>query len=90
MNNQLLYQQDVSILKFDAEVVEIVALPDERKGAILDRTYFYPTGGGQEHDTGTLGSARVVDVYKDEHHSRLVHVVEGELDLGPVEATIDS
>ena len=35
-------------------------------GAVaLDRTVFYPTGGGQPHDTGTLGDARVIDVKKD-------------------------
>ena len=39
---------------------------DERDGAVaLDRTAFYPTGGGQPHDTGTLGGAAVVDVRKD-------------------------
>ena len=31
----------------------------------LDRTAFYPTGGGQPHDTGTLGGSAVVDVRKD-------------------------
>ena len=37
-----------------------------RDGAVaLDRTAFYPTGGGQPHDTGTLGGLAVVDVRKD-------------------------
>jgi misacylated tRNA(Ala) deacylase len=31
----------------------------------LDRTAFYPTGGGQPHDTGTLAAAPVVDVRKE-------------------------
>src|SRR5262249_27918640 len=31
----------------------------------LDRTAFYPTGGGQPHDTGTLAASRVVDVRKE-------------------------
>jgi alanyl-tRNA synthetase len=90
MNSQLLYQQDSSILEFEAQVVEQIALPDGRSGVVLDRTYFYPTGGGQEHDTGVIGSARVVDVYKDEEHSCLVHVVEGEVGLGSVKACIDA
>ena len=39
---------------------------DVRDGAVaLDRTAFYPTGGGQPHDTGTLGGLEVVDVRKD-------------------------
>ncbi len=70
--------------------MERVILPDGRTGIILKRTFFYPTGGGQEHDTGTIGSAKVVDVYKDEEHSRLVHVMEGEVSLGAVEAHIDA
>ena len=90
MNPQLLYQLDPTILDFDTRVIEILALPDDRKGAVLDQTYFYPTGGGQEHDTGNLGSARVVDVFKDEGQSRVVHVVEGEVKPGPIEAHIDA
>jgi len=90
MNSQLLYQEDSTKLEFDATVVEILTLLDGRKGVVLDQTYFYPTGGGQEHDTGQLGSARVVDVYKDEGLSNLVHVVEGEVKLGPVLACIDA
>jgi len=90
MNPQLLYQEDTTILEFEAEVVERISLPGGRTGVVLDRTYFYPTGGGQEHDTGTIGSARVVDVFKDDENSRLVHVVEGEAHLGPVQARIDA
>jgi alanyl-tRNA synthetase len=90
MNSQLLYQIDPNKLDFDASVVDILTLADGRKGVILDQTYFYPTGGGQEHDTGTIGSASVVDVYKDEAQSRLVHLVEGEVGLGPVKAIIDA
>ena len=90
MNSQLLYQQDPTVLEFDAEVVERLSLPDQRTAVVLSRSYFYPTGGGQEHDTGEIGPARVVDVFKDEQHDRLVHVIEGELDIGPVKAYIDS
>jgi alanyl-tRNA synthetase len=90
MDSQLLYQEDPARLVFEAQVVEVLSLQDGRTGLVLDRTYFYPTGGGQEHDTGMLGSARVVDVFKDEAHSRLVHVIEGEVNLGPVSAHIDA
>jgi alanyl-tRNA synthetase len=89
MNSQLLYQQDITIHEFEAIVVERFILPDGRVGIILDRTYFYPTGGGQEHDIGEIGGSRVVDVFMDETHSRLIHVVEGEVNLGPVKASID-
>ncbi len=41
----------------------------------LDRTVFYPTGGGQPHDTGTLGDARVIDVRKE--GDEVWHVLDG-------------
>ena len=90
MDAQLLYQQDVTVLNFEAKVVERLNLTAGRIGVVLDRTYFYPTGGGQEHDTGSIGSARVVDVYKDDVGGRLIHVVQGEVALGAVKATIDA
>jgi misacylated tRNA(Ala) deacylase len=46
---ELLYLDDSSLRHFDATVV---AVSDD--GVVLDRTAFYPTGGGQPHDTGTL------------------------------------
>ena len=90
MDPQLLYQEDQTRLEFEAQVLERLTLADGRIGIILDRTYFYPTGGGQEHDTGTIGQARVVDVFKDEENHRLVHVVEGEMSLGAVIGHIDA
>jgi alanyl-tRNA synthetase len=90
MDSQLLYQQDITTLEFDPEVIERIILPGDRIGIILDHTYFYPTGGGQEHDTGFLGSAKVLDVFKDEGSERLVHVVDHEIPLEVVHACIDS
>jgi misacylated tRNA(Ala) deacylase len=54
---ELLYQTDSYTQDFDA-VVESV-LPEER-AVILDRTAFYPGGGGQPYDTGTLSIAGVL------------------------------
>ncbi len=90
MDSQLLYQQDPLKFEFDADVVEFLTLPDGRRGVLLDQSYFYPTGGGQEHDCGQIDKARVVDVYRDEGNSRLVHVVEGEVGSGRVHAVIDA
>ena len=90
MNSQLLYQEDPSILEFETMLVENLILPDGRRGVVLDQSYFYPTGGGQEHDMGVIGSARVVDVYRDENNLRLIHVIEGEVSLGPIKASIDA
>jgi misacylated tRNA(Ala) deacylase len=76
----LLYATDAYVKEVDAVVQEI------RDGAvILDRTVFYPTGGGQPHDTGTLawttpdgtpGECRVVEVRKQ--GPEVLHKIEGE------------
>jgi len=57
----------------------------------LATSYFYPTGGGQECDLGTLGRAAVVDVEEDEA-GRVWHLVSGSApSLGDrVVATIDA
>jgi misacylated tRNA(Ala) deacylase len=60
MATELLYLRDAYRTQFDATVV---AVRDDQ--VALDRTAFYPTGGGQPHDTGMLGGGRVVDVRKE-------------------------
>ena len=57
------YYQDPYTVAFDAHVVF-------RDGpfVVLDRTFFYPTGGGQVHDTGHLGDLAVVDVERRGPH----------------------
>jgi len=47
----LLYQTDSYLQEFDASVVAIEA---ETRAIVLDRTAFYPGGGGQPCDTGRL------------------------------------
>jgi misacylated tRNA(Ala) deacylase len=82
---ELLYLRDAYQVSFYATVV------DTREGAVaLDRTAFYPTGGGQPHDTGLLAGLTVVDVRKEGD------LVWHSLDGGPlpsvgdvVEGTID-
>jgi alanyl-tRNA synthetase len=66
-----LYYSDSHLTEFDALVVA-----SDRAGVVLDRTAFYPTGGGQPHDTGTLAGARVVDCI-DREGEGVLHVVEG-------------
>ncbi len=54
---EVLYYLDPYTLAFDAHVVWT-----EGPYVVLDRTYFYPTGGGQVTDKGHLGDLAVVDV----------------------------
>lgn len=71
-----LYYADSHLLEFDALVLAAREIAPGRAAVILDRTAFYPTGGGQPHDTGALGAARVVDCVEAED-AGVIHVVEG-------------
>ena len=53
MPTELLYLHDAHQQVFDAEVIAVRQEPSV--AVALDRTAFYPTGGGQPHDTGTIG-----------------------------------
>ena len=57
---KLLYYEDESIREFDAKIVKIL----KGKYLILDNTAFYPRGGGQEPDFGTIEGIKVTDVIK--------------------------
>lgn len=80
-----LYEQDPFLVKFEAKVLSCVK---GKKGfdIILDRTAFYPEGGGQPYDTGRLepaGGERKVKVL--EVHSRdgeIVHTCNHPLEPG--------
>ncbi|MGB8507016.1 MAG: alanyl-tRNA editing protein, partial [Pyrinomonadaceae bacterium] len=72
-----LYYQDSHLKEFDARVVSVTQASDGRAAVTLDRTAFYPTGGGQPSDTGTLGAARVVECV-DEEGRGVIHVIEGD------------
>jgi alanyl-tRNA synthetase len=71
-----LYYQDSRLLEFDARVISLSELDDGQVAVALDRTAFYPTGGGQPTDTGTLGGARVVDCI-DAEDEGVLHVIQG-------------
>ena len=62
-----------------ATVVEIVKWKGN-DAIILDRTIFYPEGGGQPGDRGTLGESNVTDTQTDDQ-GRLLHIVSGQTAL---------
>ena len=79
-----LYYTDSYLREFRARVIEASA--DGRR-VYLDRTAFYPTSGGQPFDTGTLGSAAVLDVVDEE--TRVAHLLETPVAVGDVSCAID-
>jgi alanyl-tRNA synthetase len=90
-----LYYRDSFLRDFDAHVISCEGShtghatetsPSWR--VTLEQTAFYPTSGGQPHDTGSLGDAAVVDVFEQEDGT-VVHVTDRELAPGPVRASVD-
>jgi alanyl-tRNA synthetase len=79
-----LYYTDAYLAEFDADVVE---RGDGGRRVYLDRTAFYPTSGGQPHDTGRLGGAAVVDVVDE--GDRIAHVMAGSVAGDRVHGEID-
>ena len=82
-----LYYEDVYKKEFIATVVEC---REQKKGyaVILDESAFYPEGGGQPSDVGTLGDAKVTEVH--EKDGELLHYTDKTLEVGAkVEGKID-
>ncbi len=72
---ELLYQSDSYLREFEATVVEVV-----EDGVVLDRTAFYPQGGGQQSDQGVLRdeSGREYVVSKVQRvKGKVVHRIKG-------------
>lgn len=76
---QRLYYQDAHLSRFQAVVVSCRE-DGGRWAVVLDRTAFFPEGGGQPADTGRLGDVAVLDVR--ERDGDVVHFCDGPLAAG--------
>ena len=87
METKKLYYDNPFLRRFAA----VVTSCEEAKGGwavTLDQTAFYPEGGGQPYDTGTLGGAQVREVR--EKDGVIVHLCDAPLAAGAaVEGAID-
>lgn len=81
-----LYLEDQYLREFPATVIQMIQ-SGERPGIILDQTLFYPTSGGQPHDTGTIKDIPVINVYEDARHG-IVHLLAESLAGGQVTGNI--
>ena len=82
-----LYYEDCHLARFTARVTGCEK-KDEGYAVTLDRTAFYPEGGGQACDLGTLGGVRVLDVR--EAGEEVVHLCDAPLEVGSnVDGAID-
>ncbi len=78
--SERLYHRDPYLFEFDATVVSSTER-DGKRDVVLDDTAFYPGGGGQPCDRGTLAGAPVVEVkYSGD---AIAHVIDSPLELGP-------
>ena len=85
METRKLYYEDCHLAEFTANVLTC----EQAEGGwevVLDATAFYPEGGGQACDRGTLGGAAVLDV--QERGKCIVHLCDGPVE-GCVEGRID-
>jgi len=83
---QRLYLADPYLRQFQAEVLATRTLAG-RAAVVLDRTAFYPEGGGQPGDRGALGGVPVVDV--QERDGEILHLLDGPAPAGAVECAVD-
>src|SRR5215467_8552540 len=94
METERLYFTDSALLEFTASVAEVRGTQDATH-IILDRTAFYPTGGGQPNDIGSIAGVQITDVAEDEPGC-IVHIAQrgsGTSSLSPgrtVECRIDA
>jgi alanyl-tRNA synthetase len=71
-----LYYNDSHLVEFEARVVDVTERVSGWTAVILNRTAFYPTGGGQPSDTGVLNGSLVVECI-DDGDNGVLHVVQG-------------
>jgi len=81
MLTKKLYEENIYQKECDAEVVSIIE-NDNKFLVELNQTIFYPEGGGQTSDIGTIGNANVLDVI--EKGDKILHLV----DVSPTEKNV--
>ena len=85
-----LYYKDPGLLSFQGTIIETVESGGKHL-TVLDKTAFYPTSGGQPHDTGLLNSVAIFDVTESDGNIQHIsnapvgsrgETVRGEVDIG--------
>ena len=76
MKTQRLFKEDVYMKEAEAVITSLAEANGRRTAVTLEKTIFFPTGGGQSCDKGTIAGFQVVDVYEDEKADDIVHVLD--------------
>ncbi len=82
-----LYHQDPLLSEFTATVTAVENLPDGSVEVELDRTAFYPEGGGQPADRGTIDHVPVRHVRND--GTRILHRLEAAPSGAQIRGVVD-
>jgi alanyl-tRNA synthetase len=87
-----LYYSYTSAKPFNAEIVKLCPVLNGEMQVVLDKTIFYPDGGGQPADRGTINGVPILDVR--EKDGEIFHLVSagdaGKLEVGKAELILDS
>lgn len=84
-----LYYVDAYARNFEAQVIDRLEM-NGRPVVILDRTAFYPEGGGQPSDRGTLNGIDVIDVQTREADGEVLHLLAAPLPEDRVAGAVDA
>jgi alanyl-tRNA synthetase len=87
-----LYYNYTSAKPYNADIVKLCPVLNGETQVVLDKTIFYPDGGGQPADCGTINGVPILDVR--EKDGEIFHMVSakdaGKLEVGKVELILDS
>lgn len=86
MSDAPTYEQQPNLTRLETSVVE-QGTHQGRPYAVLTDTVFYPEGGGQPYDRGTVNDVEIIDVQKVD--GRIYHFLEAPLATGPVVLELD-
>ncbi len=87
--SERLYYADSYLRTFDAEVIERLDV-NGQPAVVLNRSAFYPEGGGQPSDRGTLNQTHVIDVIERESDRAVLHVLAEPLKADHVTGEINT
>lgn len=82
-----LYYKDPYMTSFTTTLKKQTQDEEGRLYAVLAETAFYPTGGGQPYDIGTLNDVEVIDV--EEIDGEIRHYVSGEVQSSEINGKVD-
>lgn len=83
-----LYYDDAYATTFTARVIERLTHAGQ-PAVVLDRTCFYPTGGGQPADSGSIGGAAVLDVFTRPDDAAVVHLLAAPVAADEIACAVD-